>query len=399
MSNSVSPISGSERIQELDIFRGFAIFGIFMVNILVMNISFLYRGDWEAEQVGWFQDITKFILEEFFYGKFFTIFSFLFGVGVALQISKAKQSGTFSRTFFIRRFFSLFVSGVAHILFIWSGDILHIYGALGFLLLGFFRLKAKWLGWTAAIIFLFPFYFQLFEWVVIQQFGFDHMAPLAEFSREQLAELKHHGTYLSGIPLRLKEYAFVMGYVYAAMIPAAFAMMLIGGAFVKKGVLKNIGFWVIRGKVIVPVTFFLFLTYRLVLSYYVRPNFEIEQGTALSTFLMTVYYAADLIISLCYIWFLAFLLRYHFWQKALSPLAYVGRTALSNYILQSILGYSIMRTFNGYDSLRFSQCVLFVIAIFAVQIVLSKWWLTLFKYGPLEWIWRCISYWKILPIR
>lgn len=399
MSTSVLPVSNKERIQELDIFRGFSIFGIFMVNILVMNISFLYRGEWEAEQIGWAQDIPRFILEEFFYGKFFTIFSFLFGAGVALQISRAKQNGTFSRTFFLRRFFSLFMFGVAHILFIWSGDILHIYGALGFLLLGVFRLKANRLLWIGAIIFLFPFYFQLFEWVVIQQFGFDYMAPLAKFPREQLAELKHHGTYLSGISLRLREYAFVMGYVYAAMIPAALAMMLLGGAFVKKGMLKKSSLWVNRGKVIVPVTFILFLTYRLVLLYYVRPNFDIEQGTALSTFLMTVYYAADLIISLCYVWFLAFLLQRNFWQKALSPLAHVGRTALSNYILQSILGYLIMRTFNGYDSLSIAECVLIVSAFFAAQIVISKWWLTHFRYGPLEWLWRCISYWKLLPIR
>ena len=399
MSTSVLPVSNKERIQELDIFRGFSIFGIFMVNILVMNISFLYPGEWEAEQIGWAQDIPRFILEEFFYGKFFTIFSFLFGAGVALQISRAKQNGTFSRTFFLRRFFSLFMFGVAHILFIWSGDILHIYGALGFLLLGVFRLKANRLLWIGAIIFLFPFYFQLFEWVVIQQFGFDYMAPLAKFPREQLAELKHHGTYLSGISLRLREYAFVMGYVYAAMIPAALAMMLLGGAFVKKGMLKKSSLWVNRGKVIVPVTFILFLTYRLVLLYYVRPNFDIEQGTALSTFLMTVYYAADLIISLCYVWFLAFLLQRNFWQKALSPLAHVGRTALSNYILQSILGYLIMRTFNGYDSLSIAECVLIVSAFFAAQIVISKWWLTHFRYGPLEWLWRCISYWKLLPIR
>ncbi|HKK38394.1 MAG TPA: DUF418 domain-containing protein [Cryomorphaceae bacterium] len=399
MSNSVSPVSGSERIQELDIFRGFAIFGIFMVNILVMNISFLYRGEWTAEQIGWLQDIPRFILEEFFYGKFFTIFSFLFGVGVALQISKAKAKGSYSRSFFIRRFTSLFIFGIAHILFIWSGDILHIYGALGFLLLGFFKLRAKWLIWIAAIVFLFPLYFQLFEWVVVQQFGFDHMAPLAEFSRGQLTALKQNGTYLSGISLRLKEYAFVMGYVYAAMIPAALTMMLLGGAFVKKGMLNNTNSLVSRGKVMVPVAFFLFLAYRLVLLYAVQPNFEIEQGSTLSVFLMTLYYAADLIISLCYLWFLAVLLQRSFWHKAISPLAYVGRTALSNYILQSFLGYLIMRTFNGYDSLSIAECVLIVIAIFSVQMILSKLWLARFKYGPLEWLWRCISYWKLLPIR
>jgi uncharacterized protein len=394
-----NPISGQNRIQELDIFRGFAIFGIFMVNILVMDISFVYRGDWVTEQTGWIQDIPRFILEEFFFGKFFTIFSFLFGVGVALQIAKAKEKGSFSNSFFIRRFFSLFAFGVAHILFLWSGDILHIYGALGFLLLAFFRLKAKSLIWIAAIIFLFPFYFQLVEWLINNQLGFDHMAPLTEFSREELADLKHNGSYLSGISLRLKEYSFVMIYVYAAMIPAALAMMLLGGAFVKKGMLVNTREWVRRGRVVMPLAFVVFLAYRIILLYYVKPNFDVIPGSGLATFLMTIYYAADLIISLCYLWFIAFLLQRNFWQSILSPLANVGRTALSNYILQSFLGYLIMRTFNGYDSLSLAECVLVVLVIFIAQIFISKWWLSRFKYGPLEWLWRCISYWKILPIR
>lgn len=395
----INPTSRQNRIQELDIFRGFAIFGIFMVNILVMDISFVYRGEWVAEQTGWIQDIPRFILEEFFFGKFFTIFSFLFGAGVALQISKAKEKESFSNLFFVRRFFSLFVFGVAHILFIWSGDILHIYGALGFLLLVFFRLKAKWLVWIAAVIFLFPFYFQLVEWLINNQLGFDHMAQLSELSREEIADLKHNGSYRSGIFLRLNEYSFVMIYVYAAMVPAALTMMLLGGAFVKKGMLNNLTMRVRKGRIIMPAAFVFFLAYRLILLYYVKPNFDVTPGSGLATFLMTIYYLADLIISLCYLWFLALVLQYPFPRKLLQPLANVGRTALSNYILQSLLGYFIMRTFNRYDTLSIAECVLIVIVIFSLQIVISKWWLSRFRFGPLEWLWRCISYWKILPIR
>jgi uncharacterized protein len=148
-----------------------------------------------------------------------------------------------------------------------------------------------------------------------------------------------------------------------------------------------------------PLAFVVFLAYRIILLYYVKPNFDVIPGSGLATFLMTIYYAADLIISLCYLWFIAFLLQRNFWQSILSPLANVGRTALSNYILQSFLGYLIMRTFNGYDSLSLAECVLVVLVIFIAQIFISKWWLSRFKYGPLEWLWRCISYWKILPIR
>jgi uncharacterized protein len=395
----VKPTRVHERIQLLDVFRGFAIFGIFMVNILVMNISFLYREEWEAEQVGWLQVSSTFILEEFFYGKFFTIFSFLFGLGVAFQMAKAKEKDQFSNFFFIRRFFALFFFGIAHILFVWSGDILHIYGALGFLLIFLFRLKANTMAIFALLVFLFPYYFQIFTLVVNEYVGFDHMAALGQYSRDQLSNLKHTGSYLSGIPLRLKEYSFVMQYVYCAMIPAALAMMLIGGFFFKKGFLDNVSLWVKKGKLAAPVGFTLFLTYKLVLAHYIRPNFEIEPGTALSLFLMTIYYLADLVISLCYLWFIGFLFQFDFWKKLLSPLGAVGRMALTNYIAQSIIGYVIMRTFKGYDNLSFAQCVAIVLIVFLFQVLLSRKWLEHFRFGPLEWMWRCFSYGKLLPIR
>jgi len=399
MADSITPTQNTDRIQQLDIFRGFAIFGIFMVNILVMNISFVYRGDWLTTQVGWVQDIPRVILEEFFYGKFFTIFSFLFGVGVALQIGKAKKSGRFSNAFFIWRFGSLFVFGLAHILFIWSGDILHIYGALGFLLLFLFRLKANAMAIVALLIFLFPYYFETFKLIVNDLMGYDHMAPLAAYSRQELVDLKHNGSFISGILLRLKEYSFLMQYVYSSMIPAALAMMLLGGFCYKKGILNDINAWVKKARIIMPIGFILFLAYRILILYYIKPNYEIEPGSNLAKFLMTIYYSADLVISLSYLWFLALLLQYNFWKKIFSPIAFVGRMALTNYIMQSALGYLIMRTFNGYDSFSIAQCVLIVMVIYTVQIPLSKFWLSRFKLGPLEWFWRCISYGKLLPIK
>ncbi len=397
--NHFTPVSGKDRIEELDIFRGFAIFGIFMVNILVMAVSFVYREEWVEEQTGLIQDIPRFILENFFFGKFYLIFSFLFGLGVAMQIAKSKESGQYSNRFFLRRFFSLFLFGIVHILFLWSGDILHIYGALGFSLLLFFRLRPKVIFWSAMLIFLFPLYSEVFQLVVNEWIGFDHMVPLAEYSRIELADLKHNGTYLSGISIRLKEYAYLAEYVYAGMIPAALTMMLLGGYFVKRKLLWSLHDWVFRYRFTVPVLALFSLGYKLILMYYVRPNFEIEFGSPLSIVLMTIFYFADIVISIGYLWLIVFLLRREFWQKMFSPLAYVGRMALTNYILQSVCGYWIMRTLNGYDFLTIAACVVIVIAVYICQIFFSKAWLSRFKFGPLEWFWRCLSYGKILPFR
>ena len=395
---ALRPASKSDRISELDIFRGFAILGIFMVNILVMNVCFSFRAEWEAEQTGWLQAISFFILEHVFYSKFFTIFSFLFGIGVALQIKRSKEKGVFKNAFFLRRFGSLFLFGVLHLVFLWAGDILHLYGMLGFLLLVLFRLPAKFLLWLSILIFCFPFYSMLFE-QLMEWIAFDYSAPLSALSREEIRELKHHGSYFSSIGLRLKEYAFASGLIYSAIAPIALSMMLLGGYIVKKGWLEDIYGQLIRIKSYLFWTLLGFLVYRFVLNYWVLPTFDIPHGSALSIALITVFQISEVLISFALLWTLGY-----FWNKGIgtwliSNLQYVGRTALSNYVLQSVFGYLIMRTFNGYEHFSAFGCILLVLGIFVLQIVISKLWLRKFKFGPLEWIWRCISYMKLLPIR
>lgn len=395
---SNNPLSKSDRIDELDIFRGFAILGIFMVNILVMNVSFSYRADWEAEQTGWLQQLSFFLLETFFYSKFFTMFSFLFGIGVALQIQRARQKGLYSTTFFLRRFGSLFLFGVLHITLIWSGDILHIYGMLGFILLFLFQFSARTILWIAIVVFFFPFYYLIFEQLV-EWLSFDYKAPLATLSREEIVELKHHGSYWSGIILRLKEYIFAMGLIFSAVTPIALSMMLLGGYIVKKGWLDNLYERIIKIKLYFFITLFILLIYRFLILYWILPTYEIEQGTPLFAILVTIFQFADVLITLFLLWLIVY-----FWNKGvfirfLSLLSYVGRMAFSNYILQSVIGYLIMRTFNGHEFFSTFECILLVIGIYIIQIGLSKMWLSYFKFGPLEWLWRCISYMKLLPFR
>lgn len=397
-TNKKMPTIITSRIIDLDVFRGFAVFGIFMVNILVMNAAFTFRGEWEAEQTAWWSEVSFFILETFFYSKFFVIFSLLFGMGVALQIQRAKEKGKFSNLFFLRRFGSLFLFGVLHILFIWSGDILHLYGAYGFLLLTVFRYPAKVLLWLAIIVFIFPFYEEIFNWL-INLLKIDYHSPLVEISKEDIIQLKQDGSYLSGIILRIKEYLFAMDFLYTGIGPVALTMMLFGGYLVKKGFLSAIDKWLIRSQpylIIITVTL---LAYRFFLLFYIVPKEMVEHGSIISFILMSIYYLSDISLSLLYLWLIAYLLRRNTFSKLISPLRYVGRMAFTNYILQSVVGYIIMRSFNFYHSFSVVDCILIVMITFSFQIVLSKLWLKYYRFGPLEWLWRCISHWKILPIR
>lgn len=388
------PVLGKKRIEELDYYRGFAILGIFMVNILVMNVSFVFRQDWEVEQTGWLNRSTFFVLETVFYSKFFAIFSLLFGVGIALQLQNTLNK---SILFFIRRFGALLVFGILHILFIWSGDILHLYAILGFFLLFFFRLQAKYLLWIAILIFLFPYFGQLVDWI-LSSLSIIPESALVDYSRKDLIELYRNGSYWSGVQLRIKEYIFAAKLVFAYIAPVAFSMMLIGGYLVKKGIVHRLKSFAVEITKPLLIGTAILLVYRFILIYYILPNHAPEWGSMLSITLHTIFQLSDVSISFLLLWTLTLLNHKKYFTKILTPLKYVGRMAFTNYILQSIFGYLIMRTLGYYETFSVFGCFVLVLLFFGIQIIFSKIYFDYFTFGPLEWIWRVISYRKLLPI-
>jgi uncharacterized protein len=364
-----------------------------MVNILVMNVSFAFRQNWEAEQTGWLNRSTFFILETIFYSKFFAIFSLLFGMGIALQLQNTSKK---SALFFIRRLGALLVFGLLHILFIWSGDILHLYAILGFLLLFFFRLQAKYLLWTAVIIFLFPYFGKLADWI-LSSLSIIPENALVEYSRQDLIELYRNGSYLSGVQLRIKEYLFATKLLFAYIAPIAFSMMLIGGYLVKQGIVHRLQSFAVEITRPLLICTAILLVYRFVLLYYILPNHAPEWGSILSITLHTIFYLSDISISVLLLWSLTLLIHNKHFTNFLTPLKYVGRMAFTNYILQSVFGYIVMRTFGFYEKFSVFECFILVLLFFGFQTVMSKIYFNYFKFGPLEWLWRVVSYWKILP--
>ena len=189
-----------------------------------------------------------------------------------------------------------------------------------------------------------------------------------------------------------------MGLIYSGITPVALSMMLLGGYVVKKDYLSNIYGQLMEIKPYLLAALGILLVYRFILMYWALPNFEIPHGSALSITLMTFFQLSDVVISFSLLWLIGYLWNKGLAKKILSPLRFVGRMALSNYIFQSVMGYLIMRTFDGYEYFSAFGCILLVLGIYLIQIVLSKIWLSKFQFGPLEWLWRCISYMKWLPI-
>ena len=107
LTSKLAPSTAATRIALLDIFRGFALLGIYIVNLRFMTSSVLHPEAFEWMKNGVNNQVTNWILDQFFNGKFYPIFSFLFGVGFGMQINKMEEKGTFSSFFFMRRYFFL----------------------------------------------------------------------------------------------------------------------------------------------------------------------------------------------------------------------------------------------------------------------------------------------------
>lgn len=394
----INPTSSTNRILHLDIFRGFAILGIFMVNILVMNTSFLYRESWIIENASAINDAAYWCLEMFFFSKFFPIFSFLFGIGVALQIRSLKAKMSNSNLFLFRRFTGLLIFGVAHLLLLWAGDILHLYALFGFVLMFMYRTPPYVILIAAIAVMFFPYFDEIYQYI-IDCFNVNPAGDYSVFERWEISDLKINGSYASGIDLRISEYGFFMPFLVSFLIPTALTMTLLGLYIVKKGIIDRIDSFVNKIRIPFIIVFVVLISYRFTLVHWIMPAFQIEYGTMLSFVLMTIFILTEVVLSFAYLIIIVHLIRSKIGLKLLSPLQYVGRMAFTNYIMQSVIGYLIMRTFGYFESFSPAECIMIVLIVFACQIPLSWFWLKHFKFGPLEWLWRCISYWKILPIR
>ncbi|MBN7816109.1 DUF418 domain-containing protein [Algoriphagus sp. YJ13C] len=112
-------------------------------------------------------------------------------------------------------------------------------------------------------------------------------------------------------------------------------------------------------------------------------------------------YLSDLAFGLFYLWLLAYLYYFTSWKKLIKPFKYPGKMALTNYILQSVIGLFLFSSIGlgWYEKLSPVQTFLLAIGVFIFQWFYSKLWLSYFQYGPLEWLWRCFTYQKFFPIK
>ncbi len=385
-----------DRITDIDALRGFALFGILLVNILAFasasyGTGVLPPGGRTALETG-----LAFLISAIFELKFYLLFSFLFGYSVTLQMQSAEKAGAAFLPRMLRRQTGLFLIGVFHAVVLFYGDILTTYAILGVVLLVLRGLgdRAKILMAILLIVGTSVLWFGL-AWLQWSAPARDDSALIAQHVQSALAA--YQGTAHAIVGQHLSDMGAFFPLLLLLQAPCALSMFLVGFVLGRQRWLQDRD----RFRPYLSRIVFLGLAIGLPgnLAYAYATQFL--SGTSLETagLALSVLTAPFLTAAMIAAMLMAFGSR---WIDRLRDyLASAGRAALSNYLAQSALCALI---FHGYGLGLIGQFGLaatlsIAVAIFGVQLVVSRWWLARFCYGPVEWLLRALTIGRIPPFR
>ncbi len=402
---AAGPVTKAERIGSIDVLRGFALLGILIVNMAgFARVPSAYLNPASG---GAFEGLDMWIWSAIYLfadTKFISIFSMLFGSGIAMMSDRAADRGLAGGRLHYRRQFWLLVIGLAHAYLIWHGDILVAYALCGFILYPLRRLCPRRLLWIGgcAVAFVVPFW-ALAGMSIPYWPEADRMAAAAEWAppREVLdAEIAaFRGSWTDQLPVRapiafaLQTAAFLGLFVWRAG-----GLMLIGMALYRLGVLaatRSAAFY--RRMAVLGIAAGLPLSAAGV-AYKLHHGFAWEKAMFQGALFN---YAGSIGVFLGYVGLVMLAVRSGRFPALRKRLAAVGRMALTNYIAQSLICTFI---FYGHGLGLFGRVsaagqVGIAVAIWALQLAWSPWWLQHFRFGPLEWLWRTASYMTWQPMK
>lgn len=401
---TIKPIEPEQRIEILDILRGFALLGIIFNNVLYFS-GYSFMSYYDLKQLANFQlneSIFSF-LDFIIRAKFYTLFSILFAVGFYLQFNKYRGESTAFLKTYRRRIFILLIIGFTHSL-IWFGDILFTYSVIAFILILFCNTKQKNILRWALFFMLLPLlldlavvpFFQIPDVintknsVAVAHVNYPDMAPRVVVNTFQ------NGTIAELFFLNIHNIAWK----YLGYIPSG-GLLKILGIFLFGYYLASIGFFTNNNN---SNSLFVF---SLIIGILATTSAKILGGNVyrfppapqdiLYKFLLL---AGQIFMCLFYITSIFKIARTSIGRKLLMHLIPVGRMALSNYLFQTIIMITIFYNF-GFKligKIGLIPIIGIVVTILILQIIFSTIWLRYFRFGPFEWIWRSLTYWQCQPM-
>ena len=399
------PVPESERIGSLDVLRGFALLGILPMNIgsFSMPAAAYFNptvyGNLEGADY-WVWLVTHLFADL----KFMAIFSMLFGAGIVLMDQRCRAKGIPFTGLHYRRMVWLVLFGILHANLLWYGDILYWYGLCGMLVVLFRSLSPKWLTLSGLLFlavasgFLLSAGLTLDQWPpeAVEEANRD-LRPSPEAVETEVEA--YRGTWLEQMQERIPEAREMesSAFLFWALWRVA-GLMLVGMALFKLGVFsaeRSLAFY--RIWILVAVGIGL-----PIVGYGVHWNFARDWASPTFFFLGSQFnYWASLLVALGWVSVVMLVVKARRLTRLTEPLAAVGRTAFSNYILQTLICTTIFygHGFGLFGSLERTAQLGVVVAVWTLQLVISPLWLRKFRFGPLEWLWRTLVYLQPQPFR
>ena len=398
MSKLSQPIDLKNRIHSLDLLRGFAVLGILIMNITSFSqISMAYMNPKIGAGLEGYNQYFHGFNFIFADTRFMSIFSMLFGAGVVLFTQRIEAKGKRVAALHYKRMFWLLLFGLIHAYFIWVGDILVAYAICGSLVFFFRKKSIRTLFIMAIILFLIPIIFNCMTYYGMpadeleSTFAFFH--PTTKEIASQTQEMR--GSYLEQMPLRMKEALGLQTVVFMLeMFWRASAMMLLGMILYRKGVLsaeKSTTYY----KKMMWVGF----VPGLILS-----GISLSQAYASewnAAYVMNIganyKFVSGIFMALGYIGLVIWCHKKGVFIKFQNRLRATGRMAFTNYIGMSVICTLI---FNGhglglFGTLDRLEQFLIVISIWILILIISPLVLKNYRFGPLEWLWRKLTYFSL----
>jgi uncharacterized protein len=409
-ANDLTPTQSADRLAIIDIIRGFALLGILTVNMSLFYSPAIYMDILGLEQGQSLIDrLAVYGMDIFIQGKFYPMFSFLFGFGFIIFIERAEQKGYKAGFLYFRRLLVLLIIGVAHAFLLWFGDILITYALLAMFLLLFRKRQPKTiLIWAVSLVLITLLMAGFFIGISLHvqnvnpeamKAGYMEYLRYAEVQLEQSYQAYGEGSFADIYAQRKEDLSFLYSQSFI-LFPFILAMFLFGLFAAKIRIFQQVQehsrfirkVWI--GSLLVSIPMVL-------LELYSSANVSEMESTMFDFYYLLGHLLSGASMCFFYISSLTLITNKNGLVQQLAPIGKVGRMALSNYLLQTILCTTFFYSygFGLYGKVSPASGVIITLVIYGMQIVLSHYWLTRYSFGPAEWIWRNFTYGKIQPIQ
>jgi uncharacterized protein len=395
------PTRQADRIGEIDIIRGLALFGVLWMN-LNSNAEFAVPpqvlaalptagldrwiglvGDWLAQ------------------GKAQCLFSILFGFGFAILSHRAEARGIDSRALYLRRVLILLVIGLAHLFLLWMGDILHAYALMGLALMLTRRWPSRLLLILGLVLALGALTTAIAWYVVVTPRGSppDFVALQAAGTARRWPVFMGHDYSAVVRELWLANgREFYLTAIGPAFLATVLGRFMLGSWLFRQGWMQDTARYAAAFRRVAPWLLVIGLGLAAVAPGIDLAGLRLPRWAQIPRTLVDE--ASQLVLALGYAAGIVVLCQTTVWRRLLSGLGAAGQMALTNYLTQSLVFVFVLYGL-GLGWLKYAGptfCLALALVVYAVQIVTSRWWLARFRFGPAEWLWRSATYGRWQPL-